>query len=78
MITINMDKAKDIAHNIRREKRAEEFKPYDEIIMKQIPGSNTAAAEVARQEIRNKYNSIQQNIDMALTPEGLKTVIDNI
>lgn len=78
MITINMDKAKNIAHNIRREKRAEEFKPHDEIIMKQIPGSNTAAIEAARQEIRNKYDSVQQNIDMALTPEGLKTVIDNI
>lgn len=78
MITINMNKAKDIAHNIRREKRAEEFKPHDEIIMKQIPGSNTVAVEAARQEIRNKYNVIQQNIDTAGTPEELKLIIETV
>ena len=37
MIVINIDKAKGIAHEIRRAKRAEEFAPYDEVIMKQIP-----------------------------------------
>lgn len=78
MITINMDKAKNIAHDIRREKRAEEFKPYDEIIMKQIPGSNTAEVEAARQEIRNKYDVIQQNIDTAETPEELKLIIETV
>jgi hypothetical protein len=31
MITINIDKAKTIAHDKRREARAEEFKPHDEI-----------------------------------------------
>ena len=45
MITINIDKAKTIAHDIRRAARAEEFKPHDEIIMKQIPGVDAAAAE---------------------------------
>jgi hypothetical protein len=32
MITINIDKAKNIAHDIRRAARAEEFKPHDEIV----------------------------------------------
>ena len=72
MITINMDKAKNIAHDIRREKRAEEFKPYDEIIMKQIPDSNTAAAEAARQAIREKYSFIQEKIDSSFSPDELQ------
>jgi hypothetical protein len=36
MIVINIEKAKGIAHEIRRAKRAEEFAPYDEVIMKQF------------------------------------------
>ncbi len=42
-ITINLDKAKQIGHDIRRQKRAEEFAPLDEKIMKQIPGIDVAA-----------------------------------
>ena len=38
MITINIDKAKTIAHDKRRAAREEEFKPYDDAIAKQIPG----------------------------------------
>lgn len=78
MITINMDKAKNIAHNIRREKRAEEFKPYDEIIMKQIPGNDLIQAEASRQAIREKYVSIQSDIDTAESAEQLKTIIESI
>lgn len=78
MITINIDKAKNIAHNIRREKRAEEFKPYDEIIMKQIPGANLTEAETARQVIREKYVSIQEEINNANNTNELKTIIDSI
>lgn len=43
MITVNIDKAKEIGHSIRREKRAEEFKPLDEAISKQIPNSGVAS-----------------------------------
>jgi hypothetical protein len=75
MITINLDKAKDISHNIRREKRAEEFKPYDEIIMKQIPGNNTTEAETARVVIREKYAVIQQEIDNADNADNLLSIV---
>ena len=75
MITINMNKAKAIAHDIRREKRAEEFKPYDEIIAKQIPGKDAAEAEAARQAIREKYTAIQAAIDEASTPEDIKAAV---
>lgn len=75
MITINLDKAKSIAHDKRREARAEEFKPHDEVIMKQIPGNDAAVAEAARQEIRDKYADMQVAIDNATTPDELKTIL---
>jgi len=78
MIVINIDKAKSIAHDIRRAKRAEEFAPHDEVIMKQIPGNDAVEAEAARQAIRDKYATIQTNIDNATNADALKTIVDNI
>jgi hypothetical protein len=75
MITINIDKAKNIAHNMRRAARAEEFKPHDEVIMKQIPGVDAQAAEAARQAIRDKYTTIQADIDAATTTEEIKAAL---
>jgi len=75
MITININKAKSIAHDIRRAARSEEFKPYDELIMKQIPGEPTAAAESAREAIRVKYAAIQDQIEAAATPEEIKAAL---
>jgi len=78
MIQINMAKAKVIAHDARRVARAEEFKPHDEIIMKQIPGVDAAAAEAARQAIREKYAALQVQMDAAQTPEQLKALIQTL
>lgn len=75
MITINLDKAKSIAHDKRRAARAEEFKPHDEVIMKQIPGNDAAVAEAARQEIRNKYADMQVAIDAAESANELKVIL---
>ena len=75
MITIDMTKAKNKAHESRRAARAEEFKPYDEVIMKQIPGNDYAQAEAARQAIREKYATMQTQMDAAQTPEQLKALL---
>jgi hypothetical protein len=75
MISIDMTKAKDIAHEKRRAARAEEFKPYDEVIMKQIPGADAQQAEAARQAIREKYATLQAQMDAAQTPEELKALL---
>ena len=75
MIVVNIDKAKNIAHNMRRAARAEEFKPYDEVIMKQIPGNSAAEAEAARQAIRDKYTAIQNDIDSASTSDEIKIAL---
>ena len=75
MITVNIDKAKAIAHDVRRAARAEEFKPLDEVIMKQIPNTDVAAVEVERQAIRDKYTEMQAAIDAAATVEQIKEVM---
>lgn len=75
MITINIDKAKTIAHDVRRAARTEEFKPYDEIIMKQIPGADSNAAEAARVAIRTKYTEMQTAIDSASTVDAIKAAM---
>lgn len=75
MITVNLDKAKNIAHEMRRAVRAEEFAPLD--VKATIP-SEAAAAETARAAIRAKYESIQNEIDQVADVDRLKQiVIDN-
>ena len=78
MITVNLNKAKEIAHDVRRGARSAEFAPYDEVIMKQIPGADAAAAEAARQAIRDKYAVVQANIDAAASVDALKTAIEGL
>jgi cephalosporin hydroxylase len=78
MISINLDRAKTISHDIRRQKRSEEFQPLDEVIMKQIPGTDVQAIEALRQAIRDKYTTIQTTIDSAHNSEELLAIVKNI
>ena len=72
MITINIDKAKTIAHDKRREARTLEFAPLD--IKATIP-SEATAAETARAAIRTKYATMQTAIDAATTTDQLKAAM---
>jgi hypothetical protein len=72
MITINITKAKDIAHDKRREARSAEFAPLD--IKATIP-SEATAAEVARQAVRDKYASMQTAIESASTVDEIKAAM---
>jgi len=74
-VEVDLEQAKEIGHTMRRAARAEEFAPHDDIIAKQIPGNDAAAAEVARQAIRDKYAAIQDNIDAADSPEEIKIAL---
>lgn len=76
MITINLDKAKSIAHGMRRAARAAEFAPYDDAIAKQIPGQ-IEGAEAARQVIRTKYAEMQTSIDAAASFDEVKAALAN-
>jgi hypothetical protein len=73
-IKINLNKAKEISHNIRREERSKEFEPLDNLIAKKIPGTNEAEIEAQRQEIRDRYAQIQIQIDQAQSAEELKAL----
>lgn len=75
MIAINIDKAKTIVHDIRRAKRTAEFAPLD--IKATIP-SEAAAAEAARQVVREKYAAIQADIDLATGVPELKRIVDSL
>jgi hypothetical protein len=74
-VDVDLEKARAIGHDMRRSMRAEEFKPHDEVIAKQIPGVDAEAAEAARQQIRGKYAVMQTEIDQAATPEEVKTAL---
>lgn len=74
-VVTNLNKAKGIAHERRRAARAAEFAPFDEVIMKQIPGKDAQAAEAARQAIRDKYAVMQTAMDAATTVEELKALL---
>lgn len=71
----DLDKCKALGHDMRRAKRAEEFAPHDEVIMKQIPGVDAAEAEAARQAIRDKYSAVQDAIDAAATSDEIKIAL---
>ena len=75
-VAVDLGKAKDIGHDIRRTLRTEEFKPYDEVIMKQIPGVDAVAAEEARQQVRFKYALIQDAINVASTTDEIKAALE--
>ena len=75
MITVNLDKAKGIAHDVRRAKRTEEFAPLD--IKATIP-AEAAAAEEARAAIRTKYAVLQTNIDAAADVDALKSIVEGM
>ena len=77
MIKINVEKAKAIGHDMRRAARAEEFKPFDEAIAKQIPGQ-VDGAEAARQAIRDKYAALQAQMDAATTADELKNLLPQV
>jgi hypothetical protein len=72
VITINIDKAKTIAHNARRTARSAEFAPLD--IKATIP-SEATAAEAARQAVRDKYTTMQIAIDAATTTDAIKAAM---
>lgn len=75
MITVNLEKAKEIAHGYRRQVRELEFRPHDEVIARQIPGVDAQAAEAARQAIRDKYAAVQAEINDAQHVDELTTIV---
>ena len=74
-IVIDLNKAKEIAHDKRRAARAEEFKPWD--VKATIPAEQ-AAAEAERQKIREKYAALQDQMDAAKSVEELAQLMPKV
>ena len=72
MISVNLNKAKEIAHDVRRKTRAELLKSLDVEVT--IP-MYAEAAEAKRQEIRDQFAEIQEKIDAADCADALKTLL---
>ena len=72
MITIDMTKAKVIAHDIRRSVRNADFAPLD--IKATIP-SEAVAAEASRAAIRSADATLQVSMDAASTADELKALM---
>jgi hypothetical protein len=72
MIQVNLDKAKEISHDKRRNKRADLFRQLD--IEATIPVL-AEQAEAQRQIIRDEFAAIQTEIDNAETVDQLKEII---
>lgn len=73
----DLELTKAIAHKMRRNKRTIEFLPHDEVIMKQIPGSDAIAAEAARAHIRSNFDIIQSTIENSTDIDSIKLELLN-
>ncbi|MEE9351515.1 MAG: hypothetical protein V3U78_04590 [Thiotrichaceae bacterium] len=77
-ISIDIDGARETAHQIRRMNRQFEYKPHDNIIAKDIPGADKNAAYTSRDEIRIKDDQLQIDIEAGSSADAFKqTLIDN-
>ncbi|AUR87574.1 hypothetical protein NVP1101O_163 [Vibrio phage 1.101.O._10N.261.45.C6] len=63
MIKLDIEKAKQIAHEVRRQDRAVKMQPLDEIISKQIPDSNLNDVEKSREVVREVNAKVQLEIE---------------
>ena len=72
MITVDMNKAKAIAHDARRVSRNAAFAPLD--IKATIPAEATAAEE-ARAVIRDNDTALQTQMDAASDADALKALM---
>lgn len=77
-VVVNVSKAKTLVHSLRRKVRSVELAPYDDVIAKQIPGTDVAQAETSRQAVREKYAKLQNDIDACTTAEQLQSIVDSL
>lgn len=66
---------KQVAHEIRRARRAEKFAPHDEVVAKAIPGQATEA-EKQRQAIRDADAVLQTKLDACKTTAEMRKLLE--
>lgn len=73
MITVNLEKAREIAHAVRRDRRKEQFQPIEERIIPGLPVE--VELETQRQAIRDENAALQDKIDRADSVEALAALV---
>jgi hypothetical protein len=71
-VTVDMEPAREIAHDLRREARQAQLKPLD--LQTLIPGEATAA-EAQRVTIRALSTQMQIDMDAATDVDGLRALV---
>ncbi len=75
MITVNLSKAKQVAHNYRRQDRDAKMAPLD---LKATIPSEAPAAEAEREVIRLHNADVQEAIDTATNESSVKHALDKL
>lgn len=76
-VSVDMPKAREIAHKARRGKRELEMSPLDkQINIDAALPAKVAATEAKRQTIRDKYAVMQSGIDAAKTADELQAILN--
>ena len=75
MISVDMNKAKEIAHEIRRADRDEKMKPLD--VEATVPAL-ADAAEAQRQIVRDANQVVQSQIEVATSEDELKAALEQL
>lgn len=76
MITVNIAKAREVGHALRRQARQAELAPLDARINHAMADAATVTAvEAERQAIRDKYAAMQRAIDAAETPDAIRAAL---
>jgi hypothetical protein len=74
-IGVDIDRARAVAHDLRRADRQERLAPLDHLIAAQIPGPDAKAAEAKRASIRAENASQQAQIDAAKNEAALRAAL---
>lgn len=74
-VFIDIKKAKEYIHGLRRKKRNIDFKDYDRLST--VPELFNEV-EAKRKEIREIYKTLQENIDNATSAEQLEEILNTI
>lgn len=72
-VVVDLGKAREISHELRRKIRDKEFEPLDREVT--IPGK-AEVVETKRQEIRDYYDKAQAGIDSATTEDELINIME--
>ena len=74
-LVTDLPEAKLIAHEKRRAKRDIDFKPFDDIIARQVPGVDTVEAENIRADIRSADAALQLSLEDAVDEVVLRELL---